>query len=96
MTVERATHRLLVASRVDEDALGREWYDVTPQIAALAVVEACTGLGIRPAYVAGIPGAVEREMSDVEGVLAEPANYVEKRGRLDREQWAPQGRSFSY
>ncbi|WRH62054.1 MAG: GIY-YIG nuclease family protein [Fuscovulum sp.] len=94
------------ASRVETEALsniwsafGRqrvsEWRIVEPASAAEAIVNACQKLGVRIFAMGGFPGALDPSMSEVKELLCEPVEFIDKWGRLPREEYAPQARSVS-
>lgn len=75
--------------------LGREAFDLPADVAACAIVFSARRLGYKTARMAGLPGAMDASLSEVEEMLAQPMPMQPSNGRMDREFWSPQGRSFS-
>lgn len=90
--VERAAHHACTFDVLS----GKEWYLASPLELADIVVSSMVAVGIKPYAVAGDPWCVDAGMSEVAEMLAEPVHFIDRDGRLDREEWAPHRRSFSY
>ena len=77
---------------------GREIFRLAPEVVATAVINAAHDKGYSPLSMAGFPGALDYETSDVEHMLATETYTGDtlRNGRLDREVWAPQGRFIGY
>ena len=93
--VERAALILLRDARISQSQ-ETEWFDIFPEDAARAVLEAMRALRANPRSLAGFPGAMDCEPSEIEEVLSEPTSIAKNKGRLGREEWAPQARSITY
>lgn len=73
-----------------------EWRVVAPDVAARAIIDAAQAEGVRIIAMAGFPAAYDPEPNEVQEVLAEPVTFMDRRGRLERELWAPHDQSMRY
>ena len=72
-----------------------EWFRASSASVSGAVCLAAEALQIDMRRTAGFPGAKDPDMNEVEEILAEPLIVNGDKGRLPREEWAPQKRSIS-